>query len=47
MAKLYSENTSNFEQLKPRKETIRFLLDYSMALKVIPLKKISFEMLQN
>ena len=33
MAKLYSENTSNFEQLKPRKETIRFLLDYSMALK--------------
>ena len=43
MAEIYFENTSNSEQLKPRKETIRFLLDYSKALKVIVLGNIKCE----
>ena len=33
MAELYSKNTSNSEQLKPSKKTIRFLIDYSKSLK--------------
>ena len=43
MAQLYSENTSNHERLKPRKKTIRFLLDYSKALKIIPVQSNLFE----
>ena len=47
MAQLYSENTSNHERLKPRKKTIRFLLDYSKALKIIPVKSLQFETFVN
>lgn len=47
MEQLYSENTSNSEQLKPRKEKIRFLLDYSKSLKIISTDKTNFEILVN
>jgi hypothetical protein len=47
MEQLYSENTSNSEQLKPRKEKIRFLLDYSKSLKIITINKNNFEILVN
>ena len=47
MEQLYSENTSNSEQLKPRKEKIRFLLDYSKSLKIITTDKNNFEILVN
>lgn len=36
MAKLYSENSiKNSKDLKPKEETVKFLLDYSKALSVI------------
>ena len=47
MEQLYSENTSNSEQLKPRKEKLRFLLDYSKSLKIISTDKTNFEILVN
>ena len=47
MAQLYTENTSNYEHLEPREETIRFLRDYSKTLKVITLKKAVFEIFVN
>ena len=33
MAQLYSENTSNHERLKPRKKTIRFLVECDKNIK--------------
>jgi hypothetical protein len=47
MEQLYFENTSNSEQLKPRKEKIRFLLDYSKSLKIITTDRNNFEILVN
>jgi hypothetical protein len=48
MAKLYSKTpleTSN--NLKPKKETISFLLNYSKALSVIKSEKKTFELVLN
>ncbi|MFV0540291.1 MAG: hypothetical protein ACK5MZ_03510 [Aestuariibaculum sp.] len=48
MAKIYSKNfTKNSNQITPKEETIRFLLDYSKALSVINCNKSRFEMLIN
>ena len=47
MAELYSRNTSNYEQLKPSKKTIRFLIDYSKSLKIIKLRKTNYETFLN
>ena len=47
MEQLYSENTSDSEQLKPRKEKIRFLIDYSKSLKIITSDKSNFEIFVN
>lgn len=47
MAELYSRNTSNSEQLKPSKKTIRFLIDYSKSLKIIKLRKTNYETFLN
>ncbi|EAP86210.1 hypothetical protein KZY98_00560 [Croceibacter atlanticus] len=48
MPKLYS-NTSSEEvsQLKPKKETIAFLLNYSKALRVIDCDPLKFETILN
>jgi hypothetical protein len=48
MAKNYSKTpikTSN--DLKPKEETINFLLNYSKALSVIKLNKLKFELVLN
>ena len=48
MAKLYSENSiKNSNDLKPREETVNFLLNYSKALSVINYNKMKFEALLN
>ena len=47
MAQLYSENTSNSEQLKPSKETIRFITDFSKSLKIIKLRQSMHETFLN
>ena len=50
MQKMYSE-TSRLERvnenLVPKEETIKFLLDYSKALSVIDYNKLKFEALLN
>lgn len=50
MQKLYSQ-TSRMDgvnkKLIPKEETIRFLLDYSMALSVIDYQNMKFEALLN
>jgi len=48
MAKLYSsKRIKNLNQLEPKPETIKFLLDYSKALSVISCKTMKFETLLN
>ncbi len=48
MAKLYSENSiKNLNDLKPKEETVNFLLNYSKALSVINCNKMKFEALLN
>ncbi len=48
MAKLYTENSiKNLNDLKPKEETVNFLLNYSKALSVINCNKMKFEALLN
>ncbi|MGC6430710.1 MAG: hypothetical protein ACON5F_06695 [Jejuia sp.] len=48
MAKLYSENSlEKTKTLSPKDETIKLLLDYSKAYKVIKGKQKHYEMLLN
>ncbi|MEW4924538.1 hypothetical protein [Algibacter sp. 2305UL17-15] len=48
MAKIYSENSfEKTKNLKPKKETIEFLLNYSKAYKVVEGKHEKYDMLLN
>lgn len=48
MAKIYSEDSiKNVKDLKPKEETVKFLLNYSKALSVIDYNKMKFEALLN
>ncbi len=47
MAKFYSYDSSKTFVAFPKKETIRFLLDYSKALSVIKYNKLQFETILN
>ncbi|MEO1031042.1 hypothetical protein [Winogradskyella sp.] len=47
MAKIYSNATPKNDNLKPKDETVRFLLKYSKALSVINYNKLKFEALLN
>ena len=48
MAKLYSNNSiEKSNNLKPKEETVNFLLNYSKALSVINCNKMKFEALLN
>lgn len=47
MAKLYIEDFENLKTLKPKEETVNFLLNYSQALSVINCNHLKFEALLN
>ena len=48
MAKLYTnKSVENFNELKPKEETVNFLLNYSKALSVINCNGMKFEALLN
>lgn len=48
MAKIYSKNFfKKVNDLKPKEETVNFLLNYSKALSVISFNKLKFEALLN
>ncbi len=47
MEKIYSTNTPKNVNLKPKDETVSFLLNYSKALSVINYNKLKFEALLN
>jgi hypothetical protein len=47
MAKIYSQKKLANSPMKPRKEIVSFLLNYSKALSVIKVKNISFEIIAN
>ena len=47
MANLYISESFKKQELKPRKETIDFLLNYSKALSVTKYKELSFETISN
>jgi hypothetical protein len=47
MAKIYSNPSPKNDNLKPKDETISFLLNYSKALSVINYNKLKFEALLN
>ncbi|WP_282042516.1 hypothetical protein [Winogradskyella flava] len=47
MAKIYSSASPKNDNLKPKDETVSFLLNYSKALSVINYNKLKFEALLN
>jgi hypothetical protein len=47
MAKIYSKKTVVTNSMKPKKETISFLLNYSKALSIIKVNDQSFEFIAN
>lgn len=47
MAQIYSKQHSDNKKTNPKKETLRFILDYSKALSVINCSNLKFNMLQN
>jgi hypothetical protein len=47
MAKIYSNQALEISKKLPKKETIQFLLNYSKALNVIKVGKMSIEILAN
>ena len=47
MAKLYSQKKLATQKMLPKKETISFLLNYSKALSITKVGKLSFEFIAN
>ena len=47
MAKIYSKETLVTASMKPKKETVSFLLNYSKALSMIKVNNMSFEIIAN
>ena len=48
MAKIYfKESIENTNDLKPKEETVKYLLDYSKALSVINCKELKIETILN
>jgi hypothetical protein len=47
MAKIYSKKKLVIPTMKPRKEIVSFLLNYSKALSIIKGNKMSFEIIAN
>ena len=47
MAKIYSKKTLATNVMKPRKDIVSFLLNYSKALSIIKAKNITFEIIAN
>jgi hypothetical protein len=47
MAKIYSKKALVGKTMKPKKETISFLLNYSKALSVVKVNDKSFEIVAN
>lgn len=47
MAKIYSKKNAVSKDLKPKKEVVSFLLNYSKALTVLRTKTKSFEIVSN
>jgi hypothetical protein len=47
MAKIYSKKSLVSKTMKPRKEVVSFLLNYSKALSMIEIDNHSFEIISN
>jgi hypothetical protein len=47
MAKIYSKNLLITKAVKPKKEVISFLLNYSKALSIIKIDNKGFEIISN
>jgi hypothetical protein len=47
MAKNYPEKSFRSPKMKPKKEVVSFLMNYSKALKVVQNKQITFEFIAN
>lgn len=47
MAKIYSKKELASKNLKPKKEVVSFLLNYSLALTVVKVNDKSFEIIAN
>lgn len=47
MAKIYSKKIVAVPTMKPKKETVSFLLNYSKALSIVKGKTMSYEIMAN
>ena len=47
MAKIYSKKIAGAKKMKPKKEVVSFLLNYSKAINIIKTKNNTFEIISN
>ncbi|MFT5713796.1 MAG: hypothetical protein ACI9WT_000335 [Flavobacterium sp.] len=47
MAKIYSKDSLITKTMKPRKEIVSFLLNYSKALSIVKINNKSFDIISN
>lgn len=47
MAKLYTKNKPQVQELLPSKTTVNFILSYSKAFKMVKIGRLTFENLSN
>jgi hypothetical protein len=47
MAKLYTKKSTSSKEMKPKKETVSFLLNYSKALNIVNVGKMKIETIIN
>jgi hypothetical protein len=47
MAKIYSKNALVLKSMKPKKEIVSFLLNYSKALTIVKADGVSYEIIAN
>lgn len=47
MAKIYSKNVLVAKSMKPKKEIVSFLLNYSKSLTIVKVGAMSFEIIAN
>ena len=47
MPEIYAKSSSKMDNLKPKKQTINFILNYSKALHIVNLKHMQIAILKN
>jgi hypothetical protein len=47
MAKLYTKKSKSIKEMQPSKETVSFILSYSLAMKTVKVGQLTFQNIVN